>query len=715
MSLWKNLLVWQNQTWMNKMDSFVFEKCTEVNNLLRDGNESSAREKLIILLDYHQKNSIQYSPLLNHLIRQVGLYPYMDEDSSDWEDDIVYNMFKVNVGSPIALPLHREQYNLLKRLVDGENIAVSAPTSFGKSFIIDAFIKIRQPRNVMIIVPTIALTDETRRRIYKKFSSEYSVITTPDANLGEKNIFIFPQERALGYVGKIDSIDVLIVDEFYKSSKQLEPERSSSLIKAIIKLGEISKQRYYLAPNISHIQDNPFTKDMLFMPIDFSTVFLNIRDYYEEIGSDSQKKGEVFRELNKSLKGKTLIYAGSYPNIDVISDVILSSTGEKDSALLNDFADWLGTNYDYNWKLPLLVKRGVGIHNGALHRSLSQIQIKLFEEEKVGLNRLISTSSIIEGVNTSAENVIVWMTSGRGIRFNNFSYKNLVGRAGRMFKYFIGNIFVLAKQPTDDSTQLIIDFPEEILGDLNPEDHGRLLTKDQVAKISEYDEEMTELVGEAYYDLKKQSILQLADSDLLKQIAGSMKSTPNSWNGLSYLNSPNPDDWERMLYKILKIESNEWGCTHSQFVDFVKVISRNWDLSIPELLSQLDDSGIGLDLFFKLERNVSFKLAALVGDVNILQKHILHNGTDLSAFQARLSSAFLPPIVYQLEEYGLPRMISKRIQEEKLFDFEDSDLKIEDALKFFREIGIDGLKTSLSIHPFESYVIDYFYDGITSA
>ena len=44
------------------------------------------------------------------------------------------------------------------------NIAVSAPTSFGKSFVIDAFIKIRKPKNVIIIVPTIALTDETRRR-----------------------------------------------------------------------------------------------------------------------------------------------------------------------------------------------------------------------------------------------------------------------------------------------------------------------------------------------------------------------------------------------------------------------------------------------------------------------------------------------------------------------------------------------------------------------
>ena len=81
----------------------------------------------------------------------------------------------------------------------------------------------------------------------------------------------------------------------------------------------------------------------------------------------------------------------------------------------------------------------------------------------------ISTSSIIEGVNTSAENVIVWMTSGRGLQFSNFAYKNLIGRAGRMFKHFIGNIYVLAKRPNDTETQLAIPFPEEILGDLDKE------------------------------------------------------------------------------------------------------------------------------------------------------------------------------------------------------------------------------------------------------
>ena len=90
-----------------------------------------------------------------------------------------------------SLTLHREQSKLLRLLLEGKNLAISAPTSFGKSFVIDAFIAIKRPKNIVIIVPTIALTDETRRRIYKKFSSEYKIITTSDVEISDKNIFIF--------------------------------------------------------------------------------------------------------------------------------------------------------------------------------------------------------------------------------------------------------------------------------------------------------------------------------------------------------------------------------------------------------------------------------------------------------------------------------------------------------------------------------------------
>lgn len=660
--------------------------CQTISDLLNHGREDYARDELIKLLDYMSKYEQPYNPLINALIREVGLYPYMEEKSSSWTDAFACNLFKVDVGLAEEKALHREQYKLLKALLDNKNIAVSAPTSFGKSFVVDAFIKLKKPHNVMIIVPTIALTDETRRRIYKKFSQQYNIITTTDAELAERNIFIFPQERAIHYVDKLESLDILIIDEFYKSSKLFEKDRAANLIKAIIELGHKAKQRYYLAPNISRIEDNPFTQDMEFMPLDFKTVFLSIHNLYDEIQKDNEKKKEAFLDLQDRLSGKTLIYAGSYTNITAISNLLLSKCKEKRETLLDSFSQWLGRNYDSGWVLPLLIKRGIGIHNGKLHRSLSQIQVKLFEED-TGLDRLISTSSIIEGVNTSAENVIVWATTGRGLSFSNFSYKNLIGRAGRMFKHFIGHIYLLAKKPEDTELQLDIPFPEEILGTLDKDRYSQQLTREQVAKIDEYDKAMERIMGNVYYKYKHDNVIQSQDSNLIKSIASKLHSNPNSWNGLQWLNSENPNEWDSMLYKILGLQPGIWETSYKNYIAFIKVLSKNWNSTIPDMLSELDEYGIGIDEFFKLERNVTFNLTTLVADLNKLQMVILNNGCDISAFQAKLASAFLPKVVYQLEEYGLPRMISKKIHNVGVIDFEDPKLTLKDAILKLKEIG----------------------------
>ena len=444
------------------MNEDLFYKCSEINDYLIDGDEPKARDLLIQLLDYVGRNNIQYFPLLNSLIREVGLYPYMDVNSSEWEDAFVYNLFKADIGLNEEKVLHREQFRLLSSLLAGKNIAVSAPTSFGKSFVIDAFIKLRKPRNVAIIVPTIALTDETRRRIYKKFA-----------------------------------------------------------------------------------------------------------------------------------------------------------------------------------------------------------------------------------------------------------YKNLIGRAGRMFKHFIGNIYVLAKRPNDTETQLAIPFPEEILGDLDKEKYEKILTREQVAKIDEHDKEMLNLVGNAYKEYKNDSILQAQDSNLLKTIAHKLSSNPEAWECLKYLNYSNPDYWDAALYKILNLQPGAWDAKYGTFVEFVKILSGNWEKTIPELLQDLDDIGIGLDTFFRLERNVSFKLSSLISDVNILQKAILKSDFDLSPFISKLSSVFLPTVVYQLEEYGLPRMIAKKIQNSGLIDFEDKGLTLSAAISKFNTLNDEDIISCSKLESFEIYIYNYFKDGIT--
>lgn len=698
-----------------EMEDLVFEKCQGINQLLMFNKENEAREELIQLLDYHAKQEIEYDPLVNHLIRQTGLYPYLDIDSANWDDRYVYDLFKVDVGVESPVTLHREQSLLLKKLLDGKNIAVSAPTSFGKSFVIDAFIQLRKPQNVLLIVPTLALTDETRRRLFKKFSKEYKIITTSDVEIGEKNIFIFPQERALNYLDAIESFDMLIVDEFYKASEKFDKDRSSSLIRAMIKLGHKSKQKYYLAPNISNLDDNQFTKDMEFIRLDFNTVFLEIEELYPELRNDAEKS-EALLKILRNTSGKSLIYAGTFSNIENLSNLFLTSCPEIEKHLLNQFAEWLAKNYSVNWNLTKLIKRGVGIHNGRLHRSLSQIQVRLFELED-GINHLVSTSSIIEGVNTSAENVILWKNRKGRAKLDDFTYRNIIGRGGRMFKHFIGKIYVLDEPPSQEQTQLDITFPEEIIGDLDETKYEGVLTQEQVAKIKIHHGEMAKTLGSDLYNrLRSESVFQSSNAELIKEIAIDMFRNPDGWNGLGYLNSPKPENWDRMIYKIMNLQGGSWGTRYSYFVGFIKVIVFNWRKSIPELLKELEDYDIGIDEFFQLERTVTFNFAALLKDVNSLQKEILVNKNyDLSNFIRWCSYAFLPKIVFQLEEYGLPRMISKKIHNSKVLNLTQRDLAIHDVIDSFNEIGYDRISQIEEMDEFDKYILAYFFDGISNS
>src|SRR5690606_10005995 len=189
----------------------VFDSLHDINDFINANEIDFARNEVIKLLAKIEKENLEFPDPLNHFIREVGLYPYFNLEKANWQEKFIHESFKVNSGDA-NVTLHKEQSSLLKKLLQGNNIAVSAPTSFGKSFVIDSFIAIKKPKNVVIIVPTIALTDEIRRRLQIKFSNKYKIITTTDVDLGDNNIFIFPQERAISYIGMLDSIDILIVD-----------------------------------------------------------------------------------------------------------------------------------------------------------------------------------------------------------------------------------------------------------------------------------------------------------------------------------------------------------------------------------------------------------------------------------------------------------------------------------------------------------------------
>lgn len=694
------------------LNTEIFEECAQINALIENSNKAEARSMVINLLDKLRRDGNEYTPLINHVIREVGLFPYIDPKTALWEDQVVVEAFKANVGDETPVTLHSAQSHVLKRLLLGDNIAVSAPTSFGKSFIVDAFIAIRQPENVVMIVPTIALADETRRRIEHKFSHKYKIITTTDATITERNIFIFPQERSFAYLDKLEKIDMLIVDEFYKASSMFDDDRSSSLLSAIIELGRISRQKYYLAPNIHKIADNVFTQGMQFMRLtDFKTVITKAAKIYEKRRSDENvdefKKNNLVNILQNNT-AKTLVYAGSYNNINKVSTILADNLPYKETSLLRDFNDWLKVNYGDSFSLCQLSERGIGIHNGKMHRSLSQIQVKLFECTE-GLDTIISTSSIIEGVNTQAEQVIVWSNKNGLHKFDYFTYRNIIGRAGRMFKYFVGKVYLLEEPPVQENTTLTIDFPDEVAESLDSEDPGIEINQEQNNHIKEYKEFMMNALGaENFRQIRKLSIFKSCDPRILKSLIEKLKANPNWPRGYAALAATNTYNWREPVLDVVSL----LGDNMARLIKIaIWKMPDNWTRSIAEVYSELSD--ISYEDLFSAERYLSYNLCSILSVINILKKSFDPTSPDISLFIGRAANAFLPKLVYQLEEYGLPRMISRKIQNSGLINLEDDSVEISEIIKQFNNIGrekvIQGLNNLL---PFDKFIINYFYDGI---
>lgn len=694
------------------LNTEIFEECAQINALIENSNKAEARSMVINLLDKLRRDGNEYTPLINHVIREVGLFPYIDPKTALWEDQVVVEAFKANVGDETPVTLHSAQSHVLKRLLLGDNIAVSAPTSFGKSFIVDAFIAIRQPENVVMIVPTIALADETRRRIEHKFSHKYKIITTTDATITERNIFIFPQERSFAYLDKLEKIDMLIVDEFYKASSMFDDDRSSSLLSAIIELGRISRQKYYLAPNIHKIADNVFTQGMQFMRLtDFKTVITKAAKIYEKRRSDENvdefKKNNLVNILQNNT-AKTLVYAGSYNNINKVSTILADNLPYKETSLLRDFNDWLKVNYGDSFSLCQLSERGIGIHNGKMHRSLSQIQVKLFECTE-GLDTIISTSSIIEGVNTQAEQVIVWSNKNGLHKFDYFTYRNIIGRAGRMFKYFVVKVYLLEEPPVQENTTLTIDFPDEVAESLDSEDPGIEINQEQNNHIKEYEEFMMNALGaENFRQIRKLSIFKSCDPRILKSLIEKLKANPNWPRGYAALAATNTYNWREPVLDVVSL----LGDNMARLIKIaIWKMPDNWTRSIAEVYSELSD--ISYEDLFSAERYLSYNLCSTLSVINILKKSFDPTSPDISLFIGRAANAFLPKLVYQLEEYGLPRMISRKIQNSGLINLEDDSVEISEIIKQFNNIGrekvIQGLNNLL---PFDKFIINYFYDGI---
>ena len=139
---------------------------------------------------------------------------------------------------------------------------------------------------------------------------------------------------------------------------------------------------------------------------------------------------------------------------EIVEDLIQHEVG---TPIRSDYTDWIDKHYSTSWAYSRAVRSGIGIHHGALPRAIQQYTIDLFNEKVLKI--LICTATIIEGVNTNAETVVVFDNrSGTG-SIDRFTHNNIKGRAGRMSVHFVGNVHCLERTPEEKLQGQVVDVP----------------------------------------------------------------------------------------------------------------------------------------------------------------------------------------------------------------------------------------------------------------
>lgn len=408
------------------------------------------RVQTLVLYALENKQAFgKYGVIVESLARARGLYPYIAHEDLSTREELALEAHRPTGMKDVFL--HRKQAEIYLRLMDGESIVLSAPTSFGKSLLIDALIASGRYANVAIVVPTIALIDETRRRLADRFGATFKIVTHPTQELESKNILVMTQERILD-IEQLPALDLFVIDEFYKLDPRQDPDRALLLNQALHRLLKTKAQFYMLGPSIKHVAEGLSNlTGSSFVDTDYATVVTE----QVHVSADAGDSISHLIELCRSLDDSTLIYCASPASARRVATALAAAGVGSSASKMRGAYEWVASNYHPDWAVARGFLSGIGVHHGKVPRALAQYSVRKFNSGELPF--LVCTSTLIEGVNTKAKNVIVYDNRVAQKKFDFFTFNNIRGRSGRMLRHFVGRVFLFNLPPQEDLP--LVDIP----------------------------------------------------------------------------------------------------------------------------------------------------------------------------------------------------------------------------------------------------------------
>lgn len=391
--------------------------------------------------------------------------------------NIVEQLNTVEVAGS-AITLTDYQRKVWDSLQEGRSLAISAPTSAGKSFLVIEHLcrdALTLPQFVFVyIAPTRALLSEVHLKIKERLAGDVNIRVTdiPTFESVSRQVFVLTQERFKVLLSITSSpINLLVVDE----AQNLSDGARGMILQDCIEQCYARNGKTHvvlLAPGAQGFTDALESLGMPGIPEVSTTVSpvlqnrivvsktpsLNQLDFkllnihgYAHIGTMPCKTGLNLVEsklaavaLELGSGGGSLVYAKTPTEAASIAGSIALGLDDAGDVGASDLAEFIKDHIHHDYHLIGMVRKGVAFHYGQMPALLREAIEAAFRAGSIKF--LVCTTTLFQGINLPARNVFINTPArGRGekVMLDPALLWNFAGRAGRMAKDIVGNVFLI--------------------------------------------------------------------------------------------------------------------------------------------------------------------------------------------------------------------------------------------------------------------------------
>nr|WP_294564957.1 DEAD/DEAH box helicase [uncultured Rhodopila sp.] len=376
------------------------------------------------------------------------------------------------------------QHELWSKLGQGRSLAVGAPTSAGKSFVLQGHLarvfENQADRTVVYLVPTRALIAQVSRdlaNIFAGIPGAPDIVSVPldsDQKMPWRAILVMTQERVQLMLMSHPNLraDVIIVDEAHGIADRGRGVLLQWVVDDLLRR-KPDAQLLFASPSIRNLEVFGRTFGLAgveSMPSKEPTVaqnFLIVRIISSRLGTfsvSSIEPGDQEHVVGEFEIGQTLasrkdrlvqisaalgrgapsiVYANGAADAEDLALQLADLLSDRETNPQREaLAQLASQSVHASYVLVECVRRGVAFHYSNMPTQVRQAVEDAFTDGSVDF--LVCTSTLLQGVNLPAKSVFMCKPEkGRTRPLEGTDFWNLAGRAGRLRREFQGNIFLI--------------------------------------------------------------------------------------------------------------------------------------------------------------------------------------------------------------------------------------------------------------------------------